>query len=307
MPKLDIARTTTIKAHAEKIYNVVSDFTKWTEWSPWLIMERDAEVIVAEDGQSYSWNGKRVGSGEMKITSENPNHRIDYDLTFLTPWKSHAKIAFDLKENGDETEVTWIMKSSLPFFMFWMTKMMTAFMNSDYDRGLMMLKEYCEEGKVSSDLEMKGINHYSGSKYIGIKRKTTIDKVGPDMSADIEKLSAWFKENNVEIASTPFSIYHDWNMIKQTAEYTSAFPVKEFPSNVPSDFLTGEIPELDVYTIRHKGPYRYLGNMWGLGMNLQQNKVFKASKKQHPFETYVNMPGEVPDEELVTEVHFAVK
>ena len=40
---------------------------------------------------------------------------------------------------------------------------------------------------------------------------------------------------------------------------------------------------------------------------MQRSKTFKLNKRIDPFETYLNNPGEVPDRELVTEVHFPVK
>ena len=65
-----------------------------------------------------------VGSGNMNVTAENAPQSIDYDLTFLKPWKSRAKVRFELERKGDGTKTTWFMESSLPFFMFWMKKMM---------------------------------------------------------------------------------------------------------------------------------------------------------------------------------------
>jgi hypothetical protein len=40
---------------------------------------------------------------------------------------------------------------------------------------------------------------------------------------------------------------------------------------------------------------------------MQRAKEFKQKKGFHPFETYVNMPGEVPDTELITDIHFGIK
>lgn len=307
MPKLKIARSIEINASPEKVFNVISDFHQWQPWSPWLIMEEGVKVEVDMEKKHYSWKGERVGAGEMKITSEEAGKRLDIDLTFLTPYKSHAKVSFDLQPKGKKTIVTWHMVSSLPFFMFWMKKMMMAFLSSDYDRGLSMLKEYVEEGKVSSKLEIVGEQDYEGMKYIGYTRTTSFDKLGGDMSQDIQDLSGFFQENNIELAGKPVSIYHKWEMTKNRATYTTAFPVKDYPEISLGKYKKGEIPAAKVFTVRHTGPYKYLGNLWSLGMNLQQNKVFKPSKKFHPFEYYVNTPGEVADNELITEVRFGVK
>ena len=128
MPKMHIEKSISIDAPVDKVFKVLNDYNTWSTWSPWLIMEPDAEVKVEEGGKAYSWNGKLVGSGEMKMTAEDVNKSLHMDLTFLTPWKSQAKVWFEFESDGDKTKVTWFMDSSLPFFLFWMKKMMTATM-----------------------------------------------------------------------------------------------------------------------------------------------------------------------------------
>ena len=89
-------------------------------------MEPETKVTVRSDAKYYEWEGDRVGSGNMKIIKEVENATVDYDLMFLKPWKSKAKVSFYLKPEGTSTSVTWTMDSSLPFFLFWMKKMTEA-------------------------------------------------------------------------------------------------------------------------------------------------------------------------------------
>ena len=62
-----------IAAKPADVYAKINDFHHWEAWSPWLIMEKQAKVDINKEGKYYSWDGKRIGSGNMKITSENPN------------------------------------------------------------------------------------------------------------------------------------------------------------------------------------------------------------------------------------------
>ncbi|MEL6389833.1 MAG: SRPBCC family protein, partial [Bacteroidota bacterium] len=152
MPKMHIHRTIDINAPKEDIKAVLTDFNQWQEWSPWLIAEPAAKVEIADDAQSYRWTGARTGEGEMAITSTTDD-LIKYDLRFIKPWKSESKVTFGLHAQEDHTKVSWTMDSSLPFFLFWMKKSMEAFVGSDYDRGLNMLKKKIETGSVPSKLE----------------------------------------------------------------------------------------------------------------------------------------------------------
>ena len=118
------------------------------------------------------------------------------NLTFLKPWKSKAKVWFELKEGNDGvTTLHWLMDSGLPIFLFWMSKSMTALIGMDYERGLSMLKDYIETGSVPSSLSMEGINNYEGCKYIGIKRGCDLSAIGTEMSKDFGKLNAWMEGN----------------------------------------------------------------------------------------------------------------
>lgn len=307
MPKMHIDKSTTINAPVEKIYNKLGDFNHWRIWSPWLIQEPEAKVTVSNDAKSYSWEGDRIGSGNMKITAESTNRSIDYDLNFLKPWKSSAKVRFELVSKNGRTKVTWLMDSSLPIFLFWMKKMMTAFVGMDYERGLAMLKDYIEDGKVHSKLDFKGTSNYPGHTYIGIRTDCTMETLGNQMKEDFDKIWSLMDDHKDLVADNAFSIYHKWDMVHDKISYTSGVPVKSIPSELPAGMISGEIPETKVHTVRHTGPYAHLGNAWSTQYNMRRSKAFKMNKNIDPFETYVNVPGEVPDNELITEVHFAIK
>jgi predicted transcriptional regulator YdeE/uncharacterized protein YndB with AHSA1/START domain len=307
MPKLNISKSIIIDAPVEKVFNAIDDFHTWSHWSPWLIQDPDAKVDVAADGKSYSWVGKRVGSGNMKITGEQKNGTITCDLNFLKPWKSFADVRFTTFPSESGTKVTWFMNSSLPWFMFWMKKRMVAFVGMDYERGLNMLKDYVEDGEVHSRLDFKGYSDFPGCKYIAYKTSSFMETVGEDMTRDFEKIWAFMDGKTDLISGYPFSIYHKFDMVKGGVSYTSGVPVSSIPADLPEGMITGEIPATKIYTLEHTGSYRHLGNAWTTMHGMMRLKEFKGKRGIHPFETYVNNPGEVPENELITRINFAVK
>lgn len=306
MPKIALSKSILIDSPVAKVYDIVSDFNQWTVWSPWLLMDPEGKVTVAEDRQSYEWDGKRTGKGNMKITGSKKDTSVEYDLNFLTPWKSYAKVAFELKEVDGKTEATWIMDSSLPWFMFWMKKMMIAFIGMDYERGLRLLKDYAEDGKTHSDLQFLGESTKEGCEFIGIKSTVSIPEIGESMSKEFTQLMEIIVESGLQTGE-PFSQYHKWDMVNQKATYTAAVPVKSIPDKLPAGVIKGSLPSTKVYTLKHTGPYHHLGNAWSTLYNMQRGKEFKLNKKVDPFESYVNSPMEVDEKQLVTEIHFPVK
>lgn len=307
MPKFSVAKSVTIHASIEDIYKVLNNFNQWTSWSPWLLMEPEAKVQVSGDGKYYHWKGKRVGEGKMEILSEQQNQQIDYSLSFLKPWKSVADVSFILSPKSESVEVTWTMNSKLPFFLFWLKKMMVAFIGMDYQRGLNMLKDLLEKGHIPSKLQFKGVSQFSSVQYIGIKTHCTQSEISEAMERDFGQLHTLMQKYLDVQNGQPFSIYHKWDIVKQLAAYTAAIPVSEIPQQLPDGFVSGSIPNTKVYTIRHIGKYEHLGNAWSTLYNMQQNKEIKCSKGVHPFEVYVNDPAEVDSKDLITEVHFPLK
>lgn len=306
MPKIHVTRSITINAPIEAAYKAVANLEEWEAWSPWLIMEPEAKVTVAADGKSYHWEGKRVGEGEMAITSASAPHSARYDLTFLKPFKSEAKVGMDLKAAEGGTDVTWTMESSLPFFMFFMKKMMETFIGMDYERGLNLLKDYVEDGQVHSKLNFIGERDYPGCDYVGIKRSCSIEDMPALMQADFETLGAWAAENGLN-PDEMFSIYHKFNPVKGHCAYTAAVCYKDKLDALPDGYVRGSQPPARIYTLEHVGPYRHLGNGWMTMQNLIRSKEIKVAKGYHPFETYGNSPQDTPENDLITHINFALK
>lgn len=306
MPKLNVSRSIEIDAPAQKVHDVVSNFNQWRPWSPWLITEPEATIDVREDNKFYTWEGKRVGSGQMEVINETPT-KVEYDLLFLKPWKSQAKTHFTLAESNGKTKVTWVMDSSLPFFMFWMKKTTEGMIGMDYSRGLSMLKEYVEDGKINSKLEFVGENNFVGFNFVGIKNSATINGMPKTMEADFGKLFEFFGDKMDKTNGKWFSQYHKFQFGKDSVVYTAGMGVKEPIANLPEGFFNGKLEPSKMHTVKHIGPYKHIGNAWSAGMMMARSKEFKQNKGYHPVEFYVNNPQEVKPEEIETDISFAVK
>ncbi|MDJ0976794.1 MAG: SRPBCC family protein [Planctomycetota bacterium] len=307
MPKFTVHKTKVIDAPAANVWPHIRKFENWRAWSPWLIAEPETEVTYRDDGMGYGWKGKIVGSGKIDLLDEKENEAMDMRLTFLEPWKSENETRFRLEEKDGKTTVSWDMTGSLPFFLFWMKKMMSAWVGMDYDRGLSMLKDISETGSTPSKLDFEGSAPFSGRPYVGVRTACAISDIGPRMEADMGKLHAWLQESGTEATGVPFSIYHKWSPGKGRVEYTSAVPVAKAPDTTPAGMVSGTQPDVTTYRVKHTGPYHHLGNAWSAGMMHGRAKRFKQDKSIHPFEVYESDPTEVAPNELVTVVHFPVK
>jgi uncharacterized protein YndB with AHSA1/START domain len=146
-----IERSATIRAKPEKIFALVNDFHRWTEWSPWEnidpALKRTYEGAAAGKGAAYGWEGnKNVGSGRMEITDTAPSSLITIKLDFLKPFEAHNTAQFKFDRAGDATTVTWAMFGPSPY----VAKLMGLFFNMDamvggqFEKGLATLKAKSE-------------------------------------------------------------------------------------------------------------------------------------------------------------------
>lgn len=306
MPRFTVSKSIRIAAPVQQVYDLVRDFRSWPQWSPWLIAEPSAKLSYADDGRGYTWDGSITGSGEMEITGGDPPWSIHYRLTFLKPWKSVNKADFFLADHDGATELTWTMEGTLPWFMFWMKGMMSAWIGADYDRGLKMIKDLAETGAVPSKLEFQGKQKAGGFQYVGVRTSCAMAEIGPSMEKDMAKLLAWLGKSGATPSGSPFSITHKWDFRTGRADYTVGFPF-ETPGDAPSGFTIGEIPSCTVYVVKHTGAYRHLGNAWAAGMMHGRARLFAADKKVPMFEIYDSDPASTPEDELVTRVHLPAK
>ncbi|KQQ27305.1 SRPBCC family protein [Frondihabitans sp. Leaf304] len=150
-----IERSTVIRSGPEPIVDVLADFTRWPEWSPWEGTDAETKRTYAGTqgsvGAHYTWEGNRkAGAGSMVVTRMTPG-TVEVDLTFSRPFKASNRVIFDLTPVADAssdgaTKVVWTMLSPKTT----RSRLMGIFLNidklvgGDFDKGLVALKALVE-------------------------------------------------------------------------------------------------------------------------------------------------------------------
>ncbi|HWI10433.1 MAG TPA: SRPBCC family protein [Burkholderiaceae bacterium] len=147
-----VQRSATIKAPPDKVFAVLNDFHRWTEWSPWEkldpLMKRTLGGPASGKGATYAWEGNsKAGAGRMEIIESVPARRIGMQLDFIKPFEGHNVAEFTLTPQGDATQVNWQMRGPAPFI----AKLMQVFVSmdtmigKDFEEGLANLKAVAEK------------------------------------------------------------------------------------------------------------------------------------------------------------------
>jgi len=305
MPKFHVARSTTIAAPIDQITPILCDYRQWPVWSPWFISEPDAQLEYndkqGEEGAAYMWSGDLTGAGSMRLVSIS-DAQLAMDLEFLKPFKSQAKITFDLQPTAEGTEVTWNMYGGLPFFMFFMVKSMKLWIGMDYERGLRMLKEYVETSAVASKVEIAGIVNTEAQRYVGLANGCALDKIGEVMPEDFIKLNDCVQEHALTVNNPPLAIYQTFDPANQHSEFITAIPIADSTAEIPAPFIVGELPAGRALKVTHTGKYPHLGNAWATAMTYARHHKIKTQKSPVGVEVYVNNPDETAEDALISQV-----
>ena len=100
--------------------------------------------------------------------------------------------------------------------------MIETFIGMEYNRSLMMLQEYAEDGKVNSELTVKDIENYDGCKYFSIDSSYTNCNISDLIKEDYTRLLEYMNGNHQESMSGPsFSIYKKLDPVKGIVECTA--------------------------------------------------------------------------------------
>jgi hypothetical protein len=144
-----VERSIVIHAPVQDVFAKVVDFRQWPSWSPWLDMDRDAQVSMSgapgEIGAVWRWDGDTVGVGNLTLVEFTTNTSIHSHLVFLEPFQMESEDLWQFESNGGETVVTWANEGELTYpFMRFLGPFLDGMMGKDYEKGLHRLKVMVE-------------------------------------------------------------------------------------------------------------------------------------------------------------------
>jgi len=113
-----VHRSMRIAAPPQVIVSHIDDFREWAAWSPYEkldpSMQRTFSGPTKGVGAVYEWNGNnKAGAGRMEIIEDRPE-RVAFKLEFTRPMRANNVSAFDLAQDGGQTNVTGAWRGRRP-------------------------------------------------------------------------------------------------------------------------------------------------------------------------------------------------
>jgi hypothetical protein len=311
--KITIQKEILIQNSAKHIHDIISDIRQWNTWSPWTHCEPTVKTtatgIAGQSGQTQTWQGEVIGSGKMTITKVHSPTRIEMDLEFLSPWKSFATVVFAIQSlSSDHSRVTWTMNTEMPLFMFFFKNMMMAYMGHDFERGLKMLKEYAEEGTVTSRSVYLGEQNFQDFYVIGKKTKCLIKDISTHIRSDFEALEKHLKSQSISTPEFMTTLSHQHDIPKGTCEFTSGYCYTSDKNlKIPDGYTLARINSHKGLTVDHYGSYQYTSNPWSMAVSYQRGKRKKLLKNTPMYEIYKSIPNGGSEKDLHTQIIMPIK
>ena len=311
-----VERTKEINAPAEVVFEQVSKFNNWQNWSPWKEKDPTATyTLTGEDGvvgTEYKWSGNPdlSGKGSMIINEVVPNQKFGYDLTFFEPWEMSSKGGFELTPNGETTTVKWYDKGDIPFaqrpFMLFMS--LDDMIGGDFERGLTKI-DSISVLKAQAEEKNKNLSEtdFPGGKYIGIKHNIKISELDSTTYANAyARLGEYMAKNNIETIGAPCSITTKWDEEADSCEIMIAFPVADMIEPTEKDITYVDIPTNSSILYKFYGDYNQMGTAYDEIHAYMKDKNLKGGK--YAIEEYVTDPSTVDNkDEVLTNIYYLVE
>lgn len=140
----------TINQPVDSVYKRVVNLHEWQDWNPWNLDNTDANnsyaVLIGSPGSRWIWSGSKMGEGELIIKSTEPDCVIKANLRLQKPEQIQSDITWYFVDMDTKTEVKWVNNKKLNYpFGRWAGLRKYDAINSNFDKGLHNLKEFCEK------------------------------------------------------------------------------------------------------------------------------------------------------------------
>lgn len=254
--EIKVARSITIDAPIEMVYDQVDNLHNWEKWSPWHKLDTAMKITYHEGGigkgAGYSWtsNQRNVGNGTLTITDAKPFEFINTQMDFDGHGTAEAHMKF--METKEGVLVTWDMYSDIGKnpIMHWMGLLMKSSIVQAYNRGLSDMDAECQYLQKGYWFYVK-VKTKPAIKYYGLTAEVTMNEMQQTMEHFYGKLNQALAKNNIEINGAPFALYYSWGE-KFTME--CGLPVAD-NSRELKGIDAQELPETKYAVIKYTGNY----------------------------------------------------
>lgn len=288
-----VKRSIVIAKPLHEVFAYVVDLHHWDAWSPWMLQEPTAKTTTtngAQVGGVHTWDGAKIGAGQMAHQAIVPNERIDILLTFLRPFKSTAKVTWSFQQvSNDATDITWEMQAQMPLPLRPFQGFFAKMIGYDFALGLALLRGQLDpasdhpritfDGTVERDAQTYTTEHFEGSLAdMRGAMKEAYPRLWQSLSKDIDR-----RDSKPAIAA-----YHKVKFMKDTTVMDMGLAVKQLNAGETGLVL----PAGKYFQMTLRGSYDFLPSSWNTLYGQIKMQKLKIDKHRPALEEYAVSPME---------------
>lgn len=310
--KIEVNVSRDIDATPAAIYSQIADLRNMKNWSKWIIEDTSIKLSyqhkTTDIGGEYSWESEKSGSGKMKITDEELNKFVKYELSFKD-WDAISDVEIQLiPKDGNHTNTNWTMKDrkEFPFMMRGMMLVMNmnGKIKKDFEKGLENLNNYLLANP--SVLLIKNFN-------INQNEFTAINYLGKRSIVKFSEMQNYFATHFIEIeklagksiAGIPVGLFWKYDEKSMTSDMAAAIPVNNTQLN-NNEYSIIAVPTSKQFTLDYYGSYSNMKTAYNTLDSLI--KMNGYSQPSLVIEEYMTDPMTEKDTtNWLTKIHFLVK
>ena len=308
-----VERRIVIDRPAATVFAQLNDFRRFQLWSPWADIAPDVTTVEYDGprrglGSVMRWQSEspEVGSGRQEITVSEPNERLVTALVFDEFGENTA--GFELQPTDAGTEVTWWLTQEHgmnPAARF-IGSLMDGMVGPFYERGLERLKTLTES-LPATDFADLAVSEVAVPEALWVVRSAEAAPTAAGIStalgaAYLDVLTAIAETDGITRDGRPVRI--DRGLVGGRARFDAAIPVTGSGSIASGQARLTASYAGPALKVDHYGAYT------GLSGAHDALRAYAAALGYSPsgdlWEVYVGEPGEVPDEELLTELYLPI-
>lgn len=310
-----VERSVAIGAPACVVFAQVNGFRNFNDWSPFVAVMPDASYSFEGPdfgvGAKIRWEaaGPDADVGSQTIVASTPYERVDIELDLGA--EGDAQSAFLLAEENGATLLTWAFDTDFGLDIpgrYWGI-FLDRQLGPLYAQGLANLKRIAEALPAVdwSDVEI-GLTTVPSTTIAYATGSSGPDptEISAALATAYGRVVGFVSTNGLQLAGQPLAITNYWD--DRGWSFDAGIPVSGSPTRgagPDSPVRMGETYGGRVVRAVHVGPYDTLQDTYpkidafivahGMEMN------------GRPWEVFVSDPGNVAEDEIVTEIYYPVK
>lgn len=303
-----IKRSLVIDASPESVYAVLNDLSSFDAWSPWKERDSTIKTVLGNPssgkGAYYTWTSENSGEGKMDILDTWPNDSIHMALSFSG--MSPSKVNYYLEKVPGGTRVDWTMAADFayPFNAMMLFMSFEKNLTADYDRGLVLLKEYmATKTPATPAYEIKEID-YPGQHFLAARSTLSIKDIPAFFQTKMPALGQAVETQKISQTGAPCGLFYVWDEAAQKSDMAVAIPTPAGSSI--KDYSSIDLPAGRALVIEYYGAYEGTG-----AAHYAMDEYAKAKNLTIDvpvLEEYVTDPMQEPDTaKWLTRVIYRIK